>query len=133
MNPTLSTRHGNILIELVDELEREGREAKRRADATFERLSSEEELTDERYATLAAQAGRDRGIQDAHANIVGRLRSVLIAPLSCIVDVGEVFDEVEARLGGRDATSSPKPVTPATAARIAAEVIDGRNVRGARP
>lgn len=124
------TRHTNLLADLVDELDLEARQAKRRADAAGVAAAG---LTGGAQQRADFDSTRDRGIQDTLTNVVGRLRSVLIAPLSCIVDVGEVFDEVEARLGGRDATSSTKTVTPHTAARVAAEVIDGRNVRGARP
>lgn len=115
---TFTTRHRNILAELADELEREAKAAQRAGDRRHN-------------GELPADALYQRGAQDALFNAAGRIRSILIAPLSTIVDVGEVFDEVEARLGGNDATSSTKLVTPHTAARVAAEVIDGRNVRGA--
>lgn len=108
MLPTF-TPHRNLLTDLTDDLERLARDAKRRADTT-----DDEDLN-----------GYLRGAQDAYTDAVGRLRNLLGAPLSTIVNVGEVFDAVEALV-----RAEPRPLLPGNAGRIAAEVIDARNVGG---
>lgn len=123
MHPTL-TPHRNVLADLVDKLEREANAARRRADNVGDELAQavgELHVTD--VAIHAGTIARERGIQDTLTNVVARLRSILGAHLTAIIDFGEVFDDIEARLA-----KEPSAYVP----RIVAEVLDAKTVGGKR-
>jgi len=112
--------HANALAGLAASIEAEAAQAKRRADLLYSRTSLGEPLTDGEEGL----ADYNRGAQDALDNIAGRLRAILMGPLGAVLDLGEVFDAVEAELTGNG------PRTAGQAATVVIEVLSARKVRG---
>lgn len=129
--PTFLT-HTNILAALADELDTEAAQANVRKNIAADRALAAQTDKDRLDAYMASS--RELGIQDTYTFVAGRLRSILGAPLTTIVDAGELYDALVVAFStqGLGDAGEGWTLTPSKAARIATETIDGRNVRGGR-